>query len=269
MVAFAANSVLNRLALAEGDISPSLFAAIRLAAGASVLMILSLAQRSHPRLWGRSRLFGAGSLALYVLGFSFAYLTLDAGLGALILFGGVQITMFAGAVVQRERVPTARWIGATVSLAGLAWLLWPEGASAPDPLGAALMAAAAFGWGIYSLLGRKAADPLAETAANFTVALPIGLLAVMLTGIGPQATALGITSAILSGAVTSGLGYALWYAVLPRLSASLAALAQLSVPVIAVLGGAAFLGEAPAARTLLAGAVVLLGIAVGTLAARR
>lgn len=268
MVAFAANSVLNRLALAQGDIGPAAFAAIRLGAGALVLAGLVLARGGRLQLAAPGRALGAGSLALYMLGFSFAYLTLDAGLGALILFGGVQVTMFAGAVLAREPVPPRRWAGAALAFAGLVWLLWPAGAGAPDPLGAALMAAAALGWGLYSLAGRRAADPLAATAANFVLALPAALLALALAADFSGATGKGIAAALLSGAVTSGLGYALWYTVLPRLGASLAALAQLCVPVIALAGGTALLGEAPGPRLVAAGAVVLAGVALGSLRRR-
>lgn len=259
MAAFAANSVLNRLALAGGDIGPAAFAALRLAAGAAVLALLVLARGGRVPLVAPGRL-AAAALALYMLGFSFAYVTLDAGLGALILFGGVQITMFAGAVLAGEPIPGRSWAGAALAFAGLAWLLWPEGAGAPDPGGAALMAAAALGWGLYSLFGRRAADPLAATAANFAVALPAGLVALALAADLGGATAIGIAAAAVSGAVTSGLGYALWYAVLPGLGASRAAVAQLTVPVIALAGGALILAEAPTPRMLMAGAVVLGGI---------
>jgi drug/metabolite transporter (DMT)-like permease len=269
LVAFAANSVLNRLALLEGGLGPAAFAAIRLAAGAVVLAALVRLGNGRVPLLGKGRAVGAAALALYMLGFSFAYLTLDAGLGALILFGGVQVTMFAGAVLAREAIPPRRWAGAGVAFAGLAWLLWPEGAGAPDPLGAALMAAAALGWGVYSLAGRGVADPLAATAANFAAALPAALLTLALAADFGGATATGIVAALVSGALTSGLGYALWYAVLPRLGATRAAVAQLTVPLIAVAGGVAVLGETPTPRMLLAGAVVLGGVVLSLRPARR
>ena len=268
MVAFAANSVLNRLAMAGGEIGPASFATVRLAAGALVLAGLVLARSGRVPLMAPGRLLGAGSLVLYMLGFSFAYLSLNAGLGALILFGGVQITMFAGAVLAGETIPPRRWAGAAVAFGGLAWLLWPAGAGAPDPLGAGLMAAAALGWGIYSLAGRHAADPLAATAANFTVALPVALLALAVAQDGGGTTARGIALAVASGAVTSGLGYALWYRVLPGLASAQAAVAQLTVPVIALAGGAVVLGEAPGARMLMAGGVVLAGVGLAALKGR-
>ena len=261
MLAFAANSILNRMALEDGTTGPAAFAAIRLASGALCLWLLVAARGGgwrpllHPA--------GAGSLALYVLGFSFAYVSLPAGVGALILFGGVQITMFAGALILREAVPARRWAGAGLAMCGLAWLLWPAGTEAPDPLGAVLMAAAALGWGIYSLLGRGASDPLRATAGNFILATPLGLILFALLPDG--ATAQGTVLAILSGAATSGCGYALWYAVLPALGPSRAAVAQLCVPVIAALGGLALLGEGLSLRFILASALVLGGVALAAL----
>ncbi len=263
MIAFAANSVLNRMALAGGDIGPAEFAAIRLAAGAAVLLALVLARGGRLPADGlRARAVGAGALALYMLGFSFAYVSLDAGLGALILFGGVQVTMFAGGLWGGERPSARRWVGAGVAFAGLVWLMWPGGGVAPDPLGAALMAAAALGWGIYSLAGRGAAAPLAMTAANFLYALPVALLVLLLLPSAGPVTAWGAGLAVLSGAVTSGLGYALWYSVLPRLQASAAAVAQLTVPVIAMAGGVALLGEGVTLPLVMAAAVVLGGVAL-------
>ncbi len=263
MLAFAANSVLTRLALADGALGPALFASIRIVAGALVLALLGLRRR---RWRDKARWPAAGALALYMIGFTFAYLSLDTGTGALILFGGVQVTMFAGAVIAREPVPMRRWAGISIALAGLIWLLQPAGLP-PHGIGWALaMGAAAFGWGIYSLIGRGASDPLAETAANFVLAVPLVLVpavAVMLM-LGPGAiTAAGIALAAASGAVTSGLGYALWYAVLPRLDRATAALAQLCVPVLAALGGLLLLGEAPSARLVTASALVIGGVALG------
>ncbi|MEI4471264.1 DMT family transporter [Frigidibacter sp. MR17.24] len=259
MLAFAANSVLNRMALAGGGIGPASFAAIRLAAGAAMLVALAAVRRDGFRPgFGSRRWLGAACLAVYALGFSFAYLALDAGVGALILFGAVQLTMFAGALAGGEAVPRQRAAGAVLAFGGLCLLAWPSGATALPGTGVALMAAAGIGWGIYSLAGRGAADPLGETAANFLVALPAGLLAVALL---PDAVSpFGATLAVISGAVTSGLGYALWYACLPRLAASQAAVAQLTVPVIAALGGAALLAEAPGLRFWTAAALVIAGV---------
>lgn len=263
MVAFAANSVLNRLALIDPAMGPAAFAAIRLASGALALTALVWFRQGGGL---RPTIAGTGGLALYVIGFSFAYVTLDAGAGALILFGGVQVTMFAGAVVAREPLPIARWLGAAVAFLGLIYLLWPTGTGtgtgtgATDIVGALLMTAAAIGWGIYSLIGRKATDPLGATAGNFLVAAPLGVVlwAVMPDGI----TFKGVILASVSGVVTSGLGYALWYSVLPRLQVSVAAVAQLTVPVIALAGGAVFLGETLTMTFFVASVLVLGGVLI-------
>ena len=207
------------------------------------------------------------SLALYVLGFSFAYVTLDTGLGALLLFGGVQITMFVGALVLRESIPPIRWIGAGIAFAGLAWILWPAGRSAPDPLGAALMLAAALGWGLYSLIGRKARAPLDATAWSFALALPAGLVAAWAAPGSLDWAGVGL--AVASGALTSGLGYALWYAVLPGLGATVAAVAQLTVPILAMAGGMLALGEPLTLRFVLAAALVLGGVGLSLTGLRR
>lgn len=272
MTAFAANSVLNRAALLGGHADWAAFAAIRLLAGAAALAGILWLRGRRPRPGGRgsvkARITGAASLALYMLGFSAAYVALGAGPGALILFGGVQITMFAGALLAGEAVPVRRWAGAAVAFAGLSVLMWP-GAGAQVPLWPALaMAAAAAGWGVYSLAGRGAADPLGETARNFALAcLPaMAVAAWMALAGGLRADGAGVALAVVSGAVTSGLGYALWYAILPALGAARAGIAQLSAPVIAAAGGIAFLGEAPTLRFAAASVLVLGGVALGTLA---
>ena len=259
MTAFAANSVLTRWGVAGEGMTPGAFAAIRTLSGAVVLMAL-LARRgaTAPRRPGPGALW----LALYMIGFSLAYTGLDAGTGALILFGVVQLTMFGGALAGAEAVPARRWIGAGVSLSGLALLAAPGAVGA----GTVFMALAGLAWGLYSLHGRGARDPLAETGWNFLYALPlVALLA--LSGLGTVSVA-GVGLAVVSGAVTSGLGYALWYRILPALGASRAAVAQLSVPVIAALGGAVLLGEMPDARLVAASALVLGGIALSVRPAR-
>ena len=256
MLAFAANSILNRMALTESEAGAASFAALRLLSGA--LMLVALVQMRGQAHWRLTNVAGPLSLLAYVIGFSFAYLSLDAGLGALILFGGVQITMFAGALLRGESVPTMRWIGAGFAFAGLSFLMWPNGTAPVPLLGAGLMLGAALGWGIYSLLGAGAADPLGATARNFLWATPLGLLPAffMWDGMSP----IGAVLAVLSGAVTSGLGYALWYRVLPELPASVAAVAQLTVPVIALAGGIVFIGEEMTWRFLVAALMVLGGV---------
>lgn len=264
MVAFAANSVLNRLALADGLIGPVEFGAVRLMSGAAMLAALVLLRRQPLQLWRPERLAGVLSLTVYVFGFSLAYVTLDAGAGALILFGGVQVTMFAGALSAGERVPGTRWAGAALALSGLGWLLWPGGEVPANLIWAGMMTAAAIGWGVYSLTGRAARDPLGATAANFILAAPVGVALVLVLPV-PSGAVLhpaGLAYAVVSGALTSGLGYALWYSVLPDLGASRAAVAQLTVPVIALLGGVVFLNEALSLRFAVASALVLGGVAI-------
>jgi len=217
-------------------------------------------------------MIGAGSLAVYLLGFSVAYVQIDAGLGTLILFGAVQVTMFAGGLVSGERPPIQRWVGAGVAMAGLVWLIWPAGAVQVPVLAAGAMLSAGIGWGLYSLAGRGAGDPLAETGANFIWAVPVCIVALLVLPASPEAGAAslnGMALAVLSGAVTSGLGYALWYAVLPRLRASVAGLVQLSVPVIAALGGVVLLSEGLSLRLIGAAALVIGGIAYGLGAGQR
>jgi drug/metabolite transporter (DMT)-like permease len=173
MTAFAANSILNRMAVGPGLIGATDFALVRALAGAAMLGLLVLARHRALPLSSRRRIPGALGLALYLVGFSTAYIAIDAGIGALILFGGVQLTMFAGAVLSGEAMAPRRWIGAALAMAGLAWLVWPAGAVVLPLPPVLAMLGAALGWGIYSLVGRRATDPLAETAANFVLAAPL------------------------------------------------------------------------------------------------
>ncbi len=260
MVAFAGNSVLNRMAVGQGLIDPMLFVALRCGAGALALVGL-MALQGRPWAGWVGRGSGVAGLTAYLAGFSLAYVALDAGTGALILFGTVQITMFAGALIGGEAVPPRRWAGAGVAFGGLVVLLAPAGV-APSGLHAVLMAVAGVGWGVYSLAGRKQTDALAATAANFGLAAP-GLVGLALLMPGHWSLA-GVALAVLSGAVTSGLGYALWYRVLPELGAARAGLAQLTVPIIAAAAGVLFLGEAVSLRFGLAALLVCAGVLIGT-----
>lgn len=258
MIAFAANSILTRLAIEGGYIDPSGFALVRVTSGALVLgMIITLRGGGLPLL-RRNRIPGALSLAVYLVGFSLAYLTLDAGLGALILFGVVQITMFAHGAI-RGTAPTLRQIaGGAIAFVGLLIALWPGPGGTADPGGAALMIFAGIGWAAYSIIGRSAADPLAATSANFLLCVPV--LLILLSGTGLTFSATGIALGILCGGLTSGLGYALWYSVLPRIESATAAVVQLSVPVIAIIAGAALLGEVIGPSVILATLLVVGGI---------
>lgn len=259
MVAFAANSVLNRLAVNQYAMDPAAFAVIRVASGVVVLWVLIRAQGlGWPGGNPLRRVGAAASLTLYMIGFSLAYLSLDTGVGALILFGGVQMTMFGGAALSGERVGLTRGMGALTALVGLAVLVWPSTDVSLPIEGIVLMAMAAIGWGIYSLMGRSEAVPLAATGANFVLCLPMVIPLVWL-GTGETSLA-GIALAIFAGGVTSGLGYALWYAVVPGLGAMRAGVAQLSVPLIAALGGLVVLDEALGWRFGAASVLVLGGI---------
>lgn len=265
MTAFAANSLLNRAALAEGLIDALPFALIRVLAGAVVLALLV---RERPRpgwpQWG-----AAAALTAYLAGFSLAYVALDAGIGALILFGVVQVTMLAGAVVSGERPAPRRWAGAALAMTGLGALMLPGVDAVPDARAAGLMAVAALGWGLYSLAGRGAVRPLAVTATNFLLAVPMVAVLALPGLFAASLSTQGVALAVISGAVTSGLGYALWYKVLPALGAARAAVAQLSVPVIALAGGVLMLGEGLTGASAAASLVVLTGIALAILPARK
>lgn len=258
MASFAANSILTRAAIDGGHIDPSGFALARILAGAVVLgMIMSL-RGGHLPLFQPKRLWGAVSLAAYVIGFSLAYLTLDAGLGALILFGVTQITMFAYGAL-RGTMPTPRQLcGAIIAFFGLTIVLWPGAESSTDIVGALLMVLAGVGWAAYTLLGRGGRDPLAETAASFIMCFPI--LLVLLVGTGLTYGPIGIALAVVSGGITSALGYALWYSILPKLEAATAAIVQLSVPIIAIIAGAVLLNEPLTLTVVLSAALVVGGI---------
>lgn len=265
MVAFAANSVLNRMAVFGAGLDPEWVAVLRLGAGAVVLLGLTLALQGAQslRISPKVVVVGMATLFLYIYGFSIASGLIDAGVGALVLFGSVQITMFVGAWITRERLTRWRLIGAALAFAGLVTLLLPGSSGAHiDPAGVGLMVLGGIGWGLYSLNGRGVRDPLAATALNFTLALVLALGWLAASGDPGQGQAWGIWPALASGAITSGLGYALWYRVLPQVPASLAAIAQLSVPLIAALGGALLLAEVPGPRFWISATLVLGGIAL-------
>ncbi|WP_370400627.1 DMT family transporter [Sulfitobacter sp. JB4-11] len=258
MLAFAANSILTRLAVDGGHIDPSGFAIVRVLSGAVVLSMLITVRGGGLPLFRKERLPGAISLTVYMIGFSLAYLTLDAGLGALILFGVVQITMFAHAALTGAAPNLRQMTGAGAAFAGLLLVLWPGAGAGTDLPGAALMACAGIGWASYTIAGRHAADPLAATSANFVLCLPV--MVILLSGTGLNFGVTGIALGILCGGLTSGLGYALWYTVLPRITGPTAAVVQLSVPVIALIAGTVFLGEALGPAILVATVLVVGGI---------
>lgn len=265
MLAFAANSLLCRLALAGGGIDPASFGAIRIAAGALALAIIVRVRAGRGAAGGDW--LSAAMLFAYVALFSFAYVGLSAGTGALILFGAVQLTMFGWAMRGGERFTPLAWCGLALAAGGLVCLVLP-GVSAPPLAGAASMALAGAAWGVYSLRGRGAPDPLGATAGNFLRAAPLALVSWLPFMGGAHADASGIVLAVASGALTSGVGYALWYTALRGLTAMRAATVQLSVPLITAVGAVAFLAEPVTWRLALASAAILGGIAL-VLARRR
>jgi drug/metabolite transporter (DMT)-like permease len=273
LLGFAANSLLCRSALGGALVDAATFTSIRLGSGALALVALRQAS-SRSTSWnsaGRAGDFAsAAALFVYALAFSISYLRIGAAIGALILFGAVQTTMIGWALLRGERPAPAEWLGLAIAVTGLVVLLLP-GLHAPDGTGALLMAAAGVAWGIYSLRGRRAGAPLAATAGNFVRAVPLALGASAVTAAtrGFSITGRGALLALVSGAVTSGLCYSVWYAVLPKLGATRAAIVQLAVPALAALGAVALLGETLHARTALAGAAILGGVALALTGRRR
>ncbi|GEP55643.1 hypothetical protein RSO01_28090 [Reyranella soli] len=259
MLAFASNSLLCRAALRETEIDAASFTAIRLASGALMLIILLRMRGVRPSSGGSWPM--AVMLFAYAVFFSFAYRDLTAATGALLLFGAVQLTMMAWGLWRGERIAGWRLLGLVIAVGGLVVLLLP-GLAAPPPHAAALMLGAGAAWGVYSLLGRGAGEPIAATGGNFLRTVPFAA-ALILTAYGRETVDYtGLAYAVVSGALTSGLGYVLWYAALPALSATSAATIQLSVPAIAAIGGAVLLAEPITARLLLASAAILGGIAL-------
>jgi drug/metabolite transporter (DMT)-like permease len=262
LLCFASNSILCRLALASHSIDAYPFTLLRLASGAVVLnLILAFRNRGVFRFTGRP--VSAIALLVYALLFSLAYLRLAASTGALILFGSVQITMIGWSLRKGAGPTPSEWVGLLVALSGLLFLLFP-GIRAPDPLGALCMACAGIGWGAYSILGKGAKNPLSDSSGNFLVATAVCLPVVLFFLHGLHLTARGVEWALLSGAVTSGIGYAIWYKVLPTIKSSQAAIVQLLVPAIAALLAVVLLDETITWRLAVSGSIIALGVLVAT-----
>ncbi len=264
LAAFAGNSVLCRMALDSGTIDAAGFSTIRLACGAMALfLLLSTSDRKHVSK-SKGSWVAASMLFLYAVAFSFAYISLDTGTGALILFGMVQATMITGALLEGDRPLAVEWTGWLLALAGFIYLMTP-GVTAPSAIGAALMGLAGVGWGIYSLRGRRESDALGGTTYNFVRSVPL-VLCVAIVGIEHlHLSPRGIVLAAVSGALTSGVGYAIWYAALRGLTAIQAAMVQLFVPVLAAAGGIVFLSEAVSTRLVISGLLILGGIGVAVI----
>ncbi len=284
MIAFAANSVFARLALGDGAIDAGTYSLVRLAAGALILNLLAgnmlrsqmddgpkAAMMTREVVKQGGNLTSAIALLVYIVGFSFAYLALDTGVGALILFACVQATMIGWGILTGSRPSTLEWLGLAVAFSAFVYLISP-GLTAPDPLGSVLMIAAGIGWGAYSLRAKSAGTPLLDTAGNFirgsgmmAALFIVGIIVAPTLGLfdwTPHINGFGMMMALLSGAITSGLGYALWYRCLRELTSTKAAIVQLSVPAIATLGGVLFAGEDLTARLLFCSIAILGGVAL-------
>ncbi|MFT3744989.1 MAG: DMT family transporter [Pyrinomonadaceae bacterium] len=259
LVSFAFNSILCRMALGKDEIDAASFTSIRLLSGAVVLLVLAALFSKSRNVRTSGNWPSAFFLFAYAVCFSFAYLGLTTGTGALILFGSVQMTMIAVSLVRGERPKVLEWFGLVIAVGGLVYLVFP-GLTSPPLVSSALMATAGMAWGAYSLRGRGSKDPLADTMGNFVRSVP--MIAVVAAVFYPQIhlSNRGIVLAILSGAVASGVGYTIWYTALKFHTATRAAVLQLSVPVIAAVGGIVFLAETFSMRLLAAGVMIILGI---------
>jgi drug/metabolite transporter (DMT)-like permease len=259
VICFAANSLLTRGALGHGLLDAPTFTIVRLATGAVMLAVLLRLRQGPPS--ERGAWVPALALAGYAVAFTLAYTKIGAGVGALLLFGAVQVTMIATGLIRGERPLARDWAGLLLAAAGLAWMTLP-GASAPDLIGSALMVIAGASWGAYSIIGRRSRDPLAATAGNFWRASILGAIALGALCKPGAFTWTGLTLAATSGAIASGVGYTFWYSALPRLTAWRAALVQLPVPVLTALAAIVILGESVTDRLMVATLLVCGGVAL-------
>ena len=261
LIAFAANSVLCRLALGENTIDASSFTSIRLLSG--VFVLLAILKFKHRKNISYTKGSWSSSLMLYTyaVAFSFAYITLKTGTGALILFGSVQLTMILLSLISGNKLHPTEWLGISVAFAGFVYLVLP-GVSAPSFQGFILMTIAGIAWGVYTLRGRNSVNPISDTAYNFLRSVPLVIVLVVWSIKNAHFSHEGILLAIISGAITSGIGYAIWYMALGGLSTTLAAVVQLSVPVIAALGGIIFVSEPIDIRLIISTLLILGGISI-------
>jgi len=259
MIAFAANSVLCRLALGENSIDASGFTSIRLISGALVLYIILIASSTNQKPNSKGSWLSALMLFTYAAAFSFAYITLDTGTGALILFGAVQITMILHTVISGNRLHIFEWLGMIIAFAGFVYLVLP-GVSAPPLSGFLLMSLAGIAWGVYTLRGRDTTDPKSDTSYNFLRSIPFVIALLIFSIKDLTLSSQGVWLAILSGGITSGIGYVIWYIALRRLSTTIAAVVQLSVPLLAAIGGVLFVTEDISVRLIFSTVLILGGI---------
>jgi drug/metabolite transporter (DMT)-like permease len=265
LVAFAANSLLCRMALGGHLIDPVSFTTIRLVSGAlALILIIQLSGESKEPKQAKGS-WGSGlALFAYAAAFSLAYVSLSTGMGALILFGSVQVTMISVALKSGEKLGPVQWIGLATALSGLIYLVMP-GIAAPDPLGALLMCVSGIAWGVYSIRGTGVSAPVFMTAGNFTRSAPLAIITSAVAVSVVHLEPFGILLALISGIVTSGLGYVLWYKALRSLTTTQASVVQLMVPVLAAFGGVVFLSEQVSVRLIGASAVILGGVALAVI----
>lgn len=268
MLAFAANSLFGRAALVEPSIDPAAYTIVRLCSGALMLAILMIAQQGRSFMQRRPGTWlSALALFAYAIAFSYAYLRLGAAIGTLILFGAVQCSMLFWGVFRRDHPSALELVGLVVAFAALIYLLSP-GVTQPDLLGSLLMTLSGIAWGVYSLRGQGSAHSLTDTTGNFIRCVPLCIPLLVLPGTGGTMTGYGIALALASGAISSAIGYAIWYRALPGLSTTQAAVVQLTVPVIAALGAVAMLGETLTLRLVVSAIFVIGGVALAILSRR-
>ena len=259
LIAFAANSVLCRLALGGGAIDAGSFTVIRLISGVIVLIVIAATQYKAGSINSYGRWPASSMLFLYAVTFSYAYISLGTGTGALILFGSVQITMILSSLIAGTKLQRTEWAGVVVAFGGFVYLVMP-GVSAPSLTGFLLMSTAGIAWGLYTLMGRESSNPLMDTTLNFARTLPLVIILMIFTFQNAELSLKGVALAALSGGVASGVGYTIWYSALRGLSSTQAAVVQLSVPIIAALGGVVIMSESISMRLFLSTALILGGI---------
>jgi drug/metabolite transporter (DMT)-like permease len=261
LIAFAANSVLTKMALGKNTIDASGFTIIRLLSGAIVLLVILKISKNKTSSFKKGSWFSSSMLFLYAIAFSFAYNSLDTGTGALILFGAVQITMITISAINGNRLHSSEWIGVIIAFLGFVYLILP-GVTAPSIIGFILMSIAGVAWGIYTLNGKSSKYPLMDTTYNFIRTIPLLVILLIIVYNNINYTKEGIWLAVISGGLTSGIGYTIWYIALGGLSATQAAVVQLLVPVIAAFGGVVFISEKITLRLSLASFMILGGILI-------
>jgi len=264
MLAFSGNAILTRAALANYNMDPELVLLLRVSAGAIMLLLICYLKRYSLKIFSNLHLKTTAALSLYLVGFSYAFTGLETGIGVLIQFGTVQLVMFASSFFSGQKVPKNKGIGAIIAFTGLIYLLWPSGDFNLNWKSSLLMAIAGMAWGIYSILGKNAESAISSTTASFLISTPICLIFVLLLPSNSDFSwsSTGALLAIFSGSITSGIGYALWYYVLPKIPSTNAAVSQLSVPLIAAAGGVIFMQELITLKFIISCVLVLGGIAI-------